>query len=296
MAEEMHIEEWPELRNPVLLVGVGGWTNAGETATGALAYLKDRLKAKKFGWFNPDEFYQYTISRPNVSVDEGRIRSFIYPTTELYAWTNPDREQDLVILVGPEPDLRWQRYVALVLEVAKKIDAKILCAIGSFYDSVPHTRDILCRGTATDAAVLERLKELQVEPSAYVGPTGLSTALIQGAGQADIPAFSLWGRSPHYVQISNPHVWHAVLWRALAACQLSLDVSPLIKRSVELQEQVNRAMNDNSELREHVKQLEAIYDATRPLDALEPQEPLHQDDILRSVEDFFREPGPGEPR
>lgn len=291
MAQELYVPEWPSLRNPVLMVGLGGWTNAGETATGGVSYLREKLRARKFGWLAPDEFYQYTVSRPKVAVDEGRIRALSFPSSEFYYWSNPDEPRDLVLLVGGEPDLRWQRYIELVLGVAQQVGATLLCAVGSYYDSVPHTRDVLCRGSATDAGLVRRMQELGVEPSGYVGPTGILTALIKGAEEKGLSAFSLLGRSPHYVQIQNPAVWHAVLWRTLATCHLRIDITALLKRGEEVRERIDATLKDNAELREHVASLEAAYDASQPAD------PLQQEDILRSVEEFLREQGgPDEPQ
>ena len=280
-------QEVPPLRNPTFIIGLGGWSNAGEVATGVLGFLRDNLRARKFAEVEGEDFYQFTNSRPTVAIESGKIRSLSYPATDLSFWVNPDGPQDLVLVSGTEPDLRWKVYIDDLLQLAKELGAIRLCTIGGYYDSVPHTADGLCAGTSMDAALLEELRRLEIQPSTYFGPTSILTAIVWEAHQRQISAASVWGRAPHYLQVPNPKVWHEVLWRVLALCRIRLDLAGLRRRGDELVRQVNESMRDNPQLREYVAQLEASQ-PRREADT----EPLRQDDVLRSVEDFFRREPP----
>lgn len=273
----------PELTNPILIMGWDGWTNAGEVATGVVGYLKDKLQAKKFAELDSDTFYQFTHNRPMVAMREGKLRSFTYPRTELFYWKDPQERRDAVLLIGAEPDLRWPTYIGLVLDLAQEAGVTRIYAVGGFYDSVPHTRDTPCTGGSDDQALFDELRQLRVDPSSYVGPTGIITAFLHEAKERKIPAASIWARVPHYVQMPNPKAWHGALWRLLGSTRLPVDAVPLLKRGESFEKQVNSQMESNPQLRDHVRELEQHTDATAP------QEPLRQDDILRSVEDFFRQ-------
>jgi proteasome assembly chaperone (PAC2) family protein len=288
MADLLHRTETPTLHQPLLIMGWDGWTNAGEVATGVLGYLKEKLPAKKFAELDSDTFYQFTHNRPMVAFREGKLRSFTYPRSELFYWRDPKERQDAVLLIGAEPDLRWPTYVNLVLDLAQELGVARIYTVGGFYDSVPHTRDTPCTGGSDDPAMADELKHLRVDASSYVGPTGIVSAFVHEAKQRNMPAASLWARAPHYVQLPNPKAWHGVLWRLLGSTRLPVDAVPLLKRAQAFEQQLTSQLEGNRQLSDHVRELEQHTDATTP------HEPLRQDDILRSVEDFFRQP-PDEP-
>ncbi len=283
MSDLLHRTETPTLRSPIFIMGWDGWTNAGEVATGVVGYLKDRLGAKKFAEFDSEAFYQFTHNRPMVALRDGKIRSFTYPRTELFYWQDPKERQDAVLLVGAEPDLRWPSYVKEILDLAQELGVSRLFAVGGFYDNVPHTRDTPCTGGSDDKPLMDDLRQLRVEPSSYVGPTGIVTAVLHEAKQRSLPAASLWGRAPHYVQIPNPKAWHGVLWRLVGVTRLPVDLVPLMKRVQGFEQQLNSQMEGNRQMADHVRELE------QHMDSMAPPEPLRGDEIIRSVEEFFRQ-------
>lgn len=280
--------ELPELRDPHLIVGLAGWTNASDVSTGSVNYLKDQLKARKFAEIDPEPFTNYTASRPVVAIENGRVRSMAYAKNEFFAWSNPDRPHDLVLFIGTEPDLAWPNYCRAILDFAQRLGVTRLCAVGSYYDSVPHTADVACAGTATTDELRRELEQMQVSLSTYFGPTGMLTALLLEAQQRQIPAVSIWGRAPHYVQVANPNVWHQVLWRIAHLSRVSVDTMPLMRRGQELNKRITDSLKDNPQLREHVQQLEAGFPPTGTQPSGPSSAPLEKDDILRSVEELLR--------
>ena len=280
----------PDLRSPSLVIGLGGWTDAAEVSTGSVKYLRDKLRAHKFAELEGEEFFKYTSTRPKVAIEKGKVRSFTYPATEFFYWVNPDAPRDLVLLLGSEPDLKWPTYTRTVLDLAAELGVSRLCAVGGLYDSVSHTGDVQCSGTSPNQELLAELERMNVTPTSYFGPTGIITALMMAAQERGLPAASIWGRAPHYIQTANPKVWHQVLWRLTALCKVSVDIQPLMKRGFELTQQVNEALKENPQLREYVGQLEQAAPGDLPSgDRPASGEPLQSDDILRSVEEFFRQ-------
>ena len=178
MPDFLRRSETPTLRSPVLIMGWDGWTNAGEVATGVVGYIKDRLGAKKFAELDAETFYQFTHNRPMVALRDGKVRSFTYPKSELFYWQDPKERQDVVLLIGTEPDLRWPTYVGAVLDLAQELGVARTYCVGGYYDSVPHTRDTPCQGGSDDPALAAELRQLRIDPSGYVGPTGIVTAFL----------------------------------------------------------------------------------------------------------------------
>ncbi|MEK7214942.1 MAG: PAC2 family protein [Chloroflexota bacterium] len=290
MTDLLRISELPELRDPHLVIGLAGWTNAADVSTGSVTYLKDQLKARKFGDMDHEPFTKYTSSRPTAAIENGRVRRLAYPKNDFYYWSNPDKPHDLVLFIGTEPDLMWPTFTKTLLDLAVQLGVSRICAVGGYYDSVAHTGDVLCSGTATDEAIRQQLQQMGVGLSTYFGPTGMLTALLWEAQQRNIPAVSIWGRAPHYIQVANPNVWHQVLWRVGHLCNVPVDTLPLMRRGQELNQRVSASLKDNPQLREHVAQLEANAPAAGPQMPQAPGTtgPLEKDDVLRSVEEFLR--------
>src|SRR5919199_3909181 len=92
----------PRLRQPVLVAAFEGWNDAGDAASVAAKYLRDRWAARPFASIDPEEFYDFTSTRPQVRLAGGVAREVVWPANELSA-ASPARRVDPVGLVGIEP-------------------------------------------------------------------------------------------------------------------------------------------------------------------------------------------------
>ena len=112
----------PSLREPAAILAFEGWNDAGESASSALRYLAEATQAVPLAEIDPEEFFDFTVKRPNVRVGEGSLRQIDWPTFALrYASAGPDR--DLVLGVGPEPHFHWRRYIAHLVELLEEMGA-----------------------------------------------------------------------------------------------------------------------------------------------------------------------------
>src|SRR5439155_14780523 len=59
------------LRRPMLIMAFSGWNDAAEAATTAARYLGAGFHAEKFAEIDPEEFYHFGLSRPQVRFKEG---------------------------------------------------------------------------------------------------------------------------------------------------------------------------------------------------------------------------------
>ena len=59
-----------ESKLPTMLVAFAGWPDAAEAATRALQHMVSKLDAKKFAEIDPEEFYDFTVSRPQTRLGE----------------------------------------------------------------------------------------------------------------------------------------------------------------------------------------------------------------------------------
>src|ERR1700729_3930435 len=63
-----------ELRRPVLVAAFEGWNDAADAATAAVEHLEEVFHARTVGVIDPDDYYDFQVNRPSVSLSEGRTR------------------------------------------------------------------------------------------------------------------------------------------------------------------------------------------------------------------------------
>ncbi|HLT17211.1 MAG TPA: PAC2 family protein, partial [Acidimicrobiales bacterium] len=128
----------PELHEPVAIAAFEGWNDAGDAASSAVRYLVDRWDLDPVAELDPEEFYDFTATRPEVRVDEDGHRSIVWPATEVYAGSTP--AGDVIAIVGPEPQLRWRTYAGELTELVEALGARLGVTVGALLAEVPHSR------------------------------------------------------------------------------------------------------------------------------------------------------------
>ena len=186
----------PALRRPVLVAAFRGWNDAGDAASAAVEFIRARFEPTSVARIDPDEFLDFTTSRPTVKLIEGRTREIDWPDTVISAAEVPGAERDLVVLQGAEPSLRWRRYCEAVIEIARELDVQRVVTLGALLADVPHTRPVSITGIASDESLVDRLG---FEQTSYEGPTGITGVLHHACAAAGIASVSLWASVPHYV-------------------------------------------------------------------------------------------------
>ncbi|HLY82825.1 MAG TPA: PAC2 family protein, partial [Acidimicrobiales bacterium] len=135
-------EQRPQLRRPVLIAAFEGWNDAGDAATLAVRYLAETWGARRFASVDPEEFYDFTTTRPQVKLVDGVTRTIDWPANELWAAAAPRAGQDVILLRGVEPQLKWRTFCAAVLEVAETLGVKLAVTVGALLADVPHSRPV----------------------------------------------------------------------------------------------------------------------------------------------------------
>jgi proteasome assembly chaperone (PAC2) family protein len=260
MAEklELRLDESPVLRAPVLLAAFAGWGDGAVAGTGALQYLVGKYEARRLGEFESDDAYEYTSTRPTSRLKEDGTRELIWPSLALYACALPDSDRDVLILVGPEPNLRWRAQAEAVADVAERFGVSEVVVLGSYWDRVSHLGQALLTGRAADAATRERLAALGLPESTYQGPTGFPSALLDACGRRGLVSVGLSGRAPHYVQgITHPKLAHGLLQATERLVGLRLDVDALEQAGHEQERLLTERVQQEPKLWRYVQQLAA---------------------------------------
>ena len=248
----------PDLVNPVLVAAFEGWNDAGDAASGAVEHLAQVWQATEVAALDPEDYYDFQVNRPEVTIDEGGSRQIVWPTTRLSVARVPLATRDVVLLHGIEPSMRWRAYVEEVLGAARDLGVEMIVTLGALLADTPHTRPVPVTGTSTEAAMST---QFGYEPSTYEGPTGIVGILQEACGHAGIPAVSLWAAVPHYVaQPPCPKATLALLARIEDLLDVPVPLGDLPEEARAWQDGVAELAAEDEEVAEYVRQLEEARD------------------------------------
>ena len=150
------LHDRPRLRAPVLVAAFQGWNDAAEAASAAVRFMVDAWSAPVVATLDPEEFFDFTQTRPRVRLLDGLHRVIDWPALELFAHADAALERDVVLLVGPEPQLRWRTFVDELLAVVEQLGVRQAVLLGALLADVPHTRPIRITGSTPDEALHAR--------------------------------------------------------------------------------------------------------------------------------------------
>src|SRR3954452_18353026 len=137
---ELNVSSRPALRRPLLIAAFRGWNDGGQGATLGGGYLAKQWDAARFAEIDPEDFFDFQATRPQVSLVDGLTRRLDWPDNGFFHAEIPGTDRDAVILLGIEPNLRWRTFSDLVLDLAQDLGVEMLVTFGSLLADVPHTR------------------------------------------------------------------------------------------------------------------------------------------------------------
>jgi proteasome assembly chaperone (PAC2) family protein len=252
-------ENWPVLQAPVLVAAFEGWNDAGDAATGAVEHLELIWDATPLAALDSDEYYDFQVNRPTVSLVDGVSRRITWPTTRLSVCRPAGAEFDLVLVRGIEPNMRWRSFCDELLEMMRELGIETVVTLGALLSDAPHTRPTPVTGTSYDA---ESAARYGLEGSRYEGPTGIVGVLQDACVNAGIPAISFWAAVPHYVsQPPNPKATVALLHRVEEVLDIPVPMGELPTQADEWQKLVDEMAEEDEDVQEYVRNLEERDDA-----------------------------------
>ena len=278
-----------DLRDPVLVISLEGWVDAGLAASTAVATLIEESETELIATFDNEILIDQRARRPIARIVNGVTESLTWPEIQLRAGS--DRVgRDVLYLVGPEPDVYWSAFIDAVVELAERFDVRLVIGLGAFPAPAPHTRPIKLTATAPveSARLLEQVSHNEGEIEV---PAGITAALELGFAQNGIDMLTLWARVPHYVAaMSLPQASIALIEGVGQVGELSLGVGGLRDAAVTAQNQIEELIAANPEHIAMVQALEATLDATEG-NPLGIDEIPTGDELAAELEQFLRGEG-----
>ncbi|NUO56960.1 MAG: PAC2 family protein, partial [Hamadaea sp.] len=144
LAPELTGPEAADLGRPVLLHALSGFIDAGGAGRLAREHLLDVLEPALPGQsvvasFDIDQLLDYRARRPLMDFAADHWESYDDPRLELHALRDHDGTPFL-LLTGPEPDMQWERFIAALTMLIRRLTVRVTVGIHAIPMSVPHTR------------------------------------------------------------------------------------------------------------------------------------------------------------
>lgn len=269
-----------DMEAPVLVHGLDGWIDAGLGGSVATGHLLKTVPTDVVARFDADELIDYRARRPTLRIVEGVNADVTWQDIELRA--GQDRTgRWLLVLAGPEPDMRWHAFTAEVAALARTLGVRLACGLGAFPAPVPHTRPVRLAATATTQALADRVGYV---PGVIEVPAGIGAALERALAAEGIDAVGLWARVPHYVAAMPYPAASAALIDALSEVGgLALDARDLRDAAARTAARIDELIAGSEEHSAMVRQLESSADAD-----LDPTDLPSGDEIAAELERFLR--------
>lgn len=270
----LEIETWPQLRDPLLVIALRGWVDAGEAGALAAALLSGQLESVRvFGRYDLSDVVDLQQTRPTVSLVDGTTRKITWPVIEL---TAGKATRDVVICSGPEPSLRWPTFVRELTELATRLGVTQAIGLGGMPAVVSHRRPVSLLATATSHSLAQEVGAIRTD---YAGPTGVQTVFQVALGEAGIPAVGLWAQVPHYVAgNASPPAVRALLDQVRVLAGVDVDLSELDEQTDAYAEKVEEGLSERPDVAELVRAIEE-----------EHTEEVSGDALAAEIERYLRE-------
>ena len=277
-----NVDEIPtDLRSPILIAAFEGWNDAGEASSTAARYVRDHFEAEHVATIDAEDFFDFTVARPNVCIDDNDARQIVWPSTGIHVARIPGSAHDLVCAIGHEPQLRWRTFVDHLAITAEAFGATMVCTLGALLTDVPHSRPTQVYGGTDDADLARRL---DLSPSTYEGPTGIVGVLAAGLRDRGVSTASFWASVPAYVSnVPSPKAALALVERLCQVLEVDVPRTDLEIAATAYVRQVTELVAEDDGTMEYIEQLEADFDEETADDP---------DSLVAEVEDFLRnQPG-----
>lgn len=243
----------------IIVAAFDGWNDAGEAASAAASMLRAGVEYEVVHSVDPELYFDYQYTRPQIGVDAEGRRSLTWPEATLLRPAQRTDDPEIWLLVGVEPARAWQAFAAEFIDVALREDVTGFVSLGSMMSDVPHTRPIsVFAGSENDTV----RQALGLERSLYEGPVGILSALGDAAERGGIPTASLWASVPHYVagHTPSPKATLALLDRLETITAIEVPRGELAAEAVAWEASIDAAAADDDEMRDYIHQLEQTRD------------------------------------
>lgn len=280
---ELH--DQPSLDEPVLLVALEGWIDAGAAAARAVDALIAQSETTPVATFDADTLLDFRARRPTMHLLDGVNTGLTWSTTELHALSAPNGT-DVLLLTGVEPDHAWNAFCDAVLGLCVDLGARMQLGLGAFPAGVPHTRPVQLSATASTEDLATSIGFVR---GTIDVPAGVEAVLEQRFHDAGLPAVGIWAQVPHYAATMRyPAAAARLLDGVNQLAGTDFSVESLADEVADMRSRIDTLVDDNPQHLAMIRQLEETYDAQRQADVADLPS---GDDLAEELQRYLREQG-----
>ncbi|AVT33906.1 MULTISPECIES: proteasome assembly chaperone family protein [unclassified Plantactinospora] len=251
-------DDLPELGQPVLIQALSGFVDAGNATRLAREHLVSTLESRTIATFDVDQLLDYRSRRPTMIFVEDHWEHYEQPKLELHLLRD-DESTPFLLLSGPEPDFQWERFIAALTSLIRRLGVRVTIGLNAIPMAVPHTRPIGVTAHATRPELITGyeswLQRIQVPGSA-----GNLLEFRLGEQGRDAVGFAV--HVPHYVaQTEYPGAAELLLTSVSRATGLLLPTESLRTAAEAVRADIDRQVAQTDEATSLVQALEEQYDA-----------------------------------
>lgn len=257
---ELHLEvpELDELAEPVLVLALDGYVDAGGAVRLAIGELLDKLPHVPVVTFDVDQLLDYRSRRPTLTFQHNAFTDYEEPRLQVQL-VRDESGTPFLLMTGPEPDVQWERFIAAVGQIADRFEVRLTATLAAIPMGVPHTRPAGMSAHATRPQLLG-------DHTDWVGTVqvpGHATGLLEYRfGRAGRDAVGFAAHVPHYLARSEyPQTAKELIGALADAGGLLLPTSGLDEPAERVRAQLAEQVAENAEVAQVVQALEQQYDA-----------------------------------
>ena len=277
----------PPRMDRVLILALEGWIDAGAGAAQAMAAVLASTTTEVIGTFDSDALIDARARRPVVQLTDGVHEAITWPTIEVRAGTD-QHGTGILLLTGPEPDLRWRGFTDDVVHLAADLSVTMTVGFGAFPATVPHTRPVRLAATATTRELAEGVGFV---PGTIDVPGGVHASIEQAMGAQGRPAVGLWARVPHYIaNLPYPAAAVAILDGLRFVSGVDIDTAELQAAANVTNARIDALIANSEDHSGMLRALEAQWDGElgRTTDPM-PTDLPSGDELAAELERFLKE-------
>lgn len=274
-----HLLDHAELNDPLMIVALDAWVDAGSAATSAAALVGEG--GATIAGIDADGLYDYRSRRPTLRIVDGQPRELEWP--ELKVVHRHFAGRDALVLSGPEPDYRWRELAAELVMLAQDLEVTEWLTLGAIPAAVPHTRPVPVLGIESRSGLLKGGVEPGPAGSMKVPAAAVSVVDVAIA-EAGIPSLGYFAQVPHYVSGEYPAAAIALVRAVEQHIGESLTTAVLELEARGIRTRLDAAATADETTRSYIARLENMVDEARLPSGTE---------LISEIERFLRDRGSG---
>lgn len=242
---------------PILLSHLSGATDAGRASALAVEQLLASLPVRRIATFDTDMLIDYRSHRPTVTIENWSVVDVDIPEIAIDL-VQDDSGTPILVLHGPEPDAKWQRFAQAVEDFVHDAGVEICVSMMGMPAAVPHTRETLVHLQSTDSSLVKGQPEMG---GAIQFSSSANTFLQHKLSTGGIEGLNFLAAVPYYLaEVDYPTASLALLERMSNVLDLSLPTGNMEAGSQDIQTQLEAMVSEASDNATLVSMLEKHFD------------------------------------